>query len=178
MKELIKYGFILGIICFLSSSVLAVVNTITEPKIKEQKLHDENIALQEVMAGCALFKPHMKQDKIDYYLAFDRANALKGFVLKSECKGYSSTIEILAGINLNLEITEIKILSQNETPGLGSRIAEPDFRAQFKGKTLQKLQEVQAITGATISSSAVINAMKNTLAGLSAQLLEEIRNAR
>ena len=53
-----------------------------------------------------------------------------------------------------------KILSQNETPGLGARVAEPAFTAAFGNKKASDLAGVQAITGATISSHAVIDSVK------------------
>ena len=172
MRETIKYGFILGLICFLASSVLAIVNGITEPKIELQKKQEESLALKEVMPDSTSFKPVFQDDKIIYYLAYDN-NKLSGFVVKSQNKGYASDIEVLAGLNTNLEITEIKILSQNETPGLGNRIIEPSFLGQFKGKNLETFGEVQAITGATISSSAVINAVKTKISELKERLLSQ-----
>ena len=178
MKETIKYGLILGLICFAASSVLAVVNEIAQPKIKLQKEKDEGLALKEVMAQGSAFKPHYQDEKIIYYTAYDGNNKLNGFVIKSLAKGYASNIEALAGLNLDLEITNVKILSQNETPGLGNRILEPSFLSQFSQKTLDTFNRVQAITGATISSGAVINSIKNKIAELKDQLSKEKNNAR
>ena len=57
-------------------------------------------------------------------------------------------------------ISAIKILSQNETPGLGAKVVEPDFTRGFSNKKLTELNDVKAITGATISSHAVIDSVK------------------
>ncbi|OGX23224.1 MAG: hypothetical protein A3K54_01130 [Omnitrophica WOR_2 bacterium RBG_13_44_8] len=57
-------------------------------------------------------------------------------------------------------ITAIKILNQNETPGLGAQVVEPSFTGQFNHQDLQGLSKVQAITGATISSKAVIESVQ------------------
>lgn len=178
MKDMIKYAFILGVICFLASGVLAVVNAVTEPKIQLQQSKEESLALKEVMPEASSFNPESKDGILLYYKAYDASSKLIGFVLKSKGKGYSSEIETITSLNLNLEIGDIKILSQNETPGLGSRVAEAPFRAQFKGKKLDNFNEVQAITGATISSSAVINSIKNKLAELKEQLSREVTNAK
>ena len=178
MREIIKYGLILGLICFLASSVLAIVNNITEPIIKLQKENQESSALKEVMAESISFKPHYQDEKIMYWTAFDSNNSLNGLVLKCQAKGFSSTIEILAGLNLHLEITNIKIISQNETPNLGTRILEASFLGQFRAKNLDSLSQVQAITGATISSRALINALKLRLFELKEQLTQELANAR
>ena len=178
MKETIKYGLILGLICFLSSSVLAVVNGITEQKIKLQKEKEESLALKEALPESASFKPAFQEAQIIYYTAYDSEDKLNGFVIKSQGKGYSANIEVLTGLNLNLEMVNVRILSQSETPGLGSRIAEAPFLEQFKGKNLDSFSQVQAITGATVSSGAVINALKNRISELKEKLLVEVSYAR
>lgn len=178
MKEIIKYAFILGLICFLASSVLAFVNGITEPQIKAQQAREEGSSLREVMAQSSDFKPYYEGDKIIYYDAYDSKGQLNGFVLKTQVKGYSSTIEALVGLNLKLEIVDTKILSQNETPGLGSRILEPSFLGQLRGRNLDTFNQVQAITGATVSSSALLHSLQDKIAQLKDTLLQEVHNGR
>jgi len=62
----------------------------------------------------------------------------------------------------------IEILSMTETPGLGAKIQEEPFKGQFKGKSVEDefiaKQDVEAISGATISSTAVADAIKTSLA--------------
>lgn len=173
MREMLKYGFVLGLICFLSSSVLAIVNSITDPLIRQQKEREESSAFNEVMPQSLDFRPHYQDEKIIYYTAYDRSNKLNGFIIKAKAKGYVSDIEAVAGLNLKLEISGIKILSHNETPGLGNGIADDAFLSQFQGKNVNTFNEVQAITGATISSSAVINSVRDKIQELKAQLLVE-----
>lgn len=178
MRDTIKYGLLLGFICFLASSILAVVNGITEPKILAQKESEHEEALNAVMPQSEGFKACYENDIIIYYAAYDRNGQLNGFVIKAYSKGYSSTIEAVAGLLLNLEIADIKIISQNETPGLGSRITETNFLGQFKGKTLDRLSEVQAITGATVSSSALMRSVQEKITEVKDTLLTEVHNAR
>ena len=179
MKELLKYAFILGLICFLSSSVLAVVNGITESHILLQKEKAADLALRQIMGAEFHFKPHYIEERIDYYKAYSRQDqALAGFVLNTQAKGFNSQIEILTALNLDLEVSQVKILSQNETPGLGTRISEPDFLSRFRNKGLEDLNRVEAISGATISSGAVIKAVKGSLAGLKEELEREAKGAR
>ncbi len=179
MKELFKYGFILGLICFLSSSVLAVVNGITESHILLQKARSEDLALRQIMGEEFHFKPHYIDERIDYYKAYSSQDqSLAGFVLKAQAKGFNSQIEILTALNLNLEVSQVKILSQNETPGLGTRITEGNFLERFKNRDLEDLKQVEAITGATISSVAVIKAVRDNLSGLKEELEGEAKGAR
>lgn len=177
MKDKIHYTLVLGVICLLASGVLAVVNAITEPEIARQKKKTEQEALRDVLQEAGDFKAVFKDGELNYYNAYDSSNRLAGFVLKAAGRGYSSVIETFAGVDINLKIVNIKVLSQNETPGLGSRVTEPAFGEQFRGRGLDSYGEIQAITGATISSGAVINSLKEKLEQLKPQLLKEIESA-
>ncbi len=161
MKEMARYGFVLALICVIAAGLLAGVNVLTQPKILAQAQAEEQAALKEVMPTAAKFT-EIKSDEdeeILYYKAFDSQDKLIGFAFKASGKGYSSTIETLAGIFLDEKISAIKVISANETPGLGSKITEDKFRSQFTNQQAQDLSGVQIIAGATISSRAVINSV-------------------
>jgi electron transport complex protein RnfG len=160
MKEMVRYGFILALICIVASGLLAGVNSLTKPRIIAQAQEEEEASIREVMPGGEKFTPVKKQDEVLYYKVTDKENKFIGVAFKAMADGYSSTIETMVGMTQDGTITNIKILSQNETPGLGSRISEPSFTQQFMNKNIQSLNEVQAITGATISSTAVIDSVK------------------
>jgi H+/Na+-translocating ferredoxin:NAD+ oxidoreductase subunit G len=103
---------------------------------------------------------------------------LAGWVVKTAGQGYADKIEMLIGLDPKIEkITGIFVLDQKETPGLGNKIVTDEWRSQFldkstadplatvKGKASAG-NEIDAITGATISSKAVtdiINAAVNNL---------------
>ncbi|MCK9430277.1 MAG: FMN-binding protein, partial [Candidatus Omnitrophica bacterium] len=80
-------------------------------------------------------------------------------VFKASGKGYSSVIETLAGILPDGKINAIKVVSLNETPGLGMRVTEDSFTSQFNNQDALNLSGVQAIAGATISSRAVVDSV-------------------
>ncbi len=179
MKEIARYAVTLGIICSVAAGVLAAVNAVTEPQILLQKQKQENAALSEVLPQAKEFKPRTQADgTLSYYIGYTDQQQLVGFVLKAEAKGYSSVIETLTGLTPGLEIVAIKVLSQNETPGLGSQITEPDFSGRFKGRRPETIADVQAITGATISSSAVIRSVQKRIADLKEVLLREVSGGR
>jgi len=161
MKEMMRYGFVLAVICVVAAGLLAGVNVLTRPKIAAAALAEERAALKEVMPTAAKFDPVQpdKNKEILYYKAFDSQDKLIGFVFKATGKGYSSEIETLAGIFLDEKISAIKIISQNETPGLGMKVTEDKFTDQFNGQDSLDLSVVQAVSGATISSRAVINSV-------------------
>jgi electron transport complex protein RnfG len=159
MREIIRYGFILALICVVAAGLLAGVYSLTQPKILAQAQAEEQVSLKEVIPEGEEFEPIKKGEEIICYKAYDKAGKLIGTAFKAFGKGYSSVVEVMVGMLNDGNISAIKILSQNETPGLGAKIIEPEFTNQFKNKSSEDLNEVEAITGATISSKAVINAV-------------------
>ncbi len=158
MKQMIKYGLTLATICMIATGLLAVVNSFTKAQIEAQAQTEQANSLKEVMPDASRFEPVKTKEEIDYYKAYADNNTLLGTAFKASAKGYSSLIETLVGMKTDGTIIAVKILAQNETPGLGTRTTEPAFTGQFKNQNINNLQ-VQAITGATISSKAVIGSV-------------------
>ncbi|MBT3275174.1 MAG: FMN-binding protein, partial [Spirochaetales bacterium] len=98
-----------------------------------------------------------------------------GYVFPAFGPGLWGEIEAVVGFDENLaRITGVDFIKQNETPGLGARISEEWFRSQFRGKTgpftrvpegTETTSDVEfdAITGATITSTAVENILNDTI---------------
>lgn len=183
----LKFSLVLMFICLLSAGLLSFVYFLTNPKILAQKVKEEKGSLKEVLPFASSFKPIKKDEKILYYRGFDEKGNIVGYCFLAYGKGYSNTIETLVGIRPDGKISGIKILHQNETPGLGSRICEvkkgetlwealrrkkakgsikpkrPWFQEQFKGKRVDELGRIEAISGATVSSQAVIDSVKEKI---------------
>ncbi|MBI4982205.1 MAG: RnfABCDGE type electron transport complex subunit G [Candidatus Omnitrophica bacterium] len=159
MKDMLRYGMTLSIICVVASGLLAGVNKLTKAKIVAQAQLEEELSLKEVLPKAVRFEPVKSAEEVIYYKAFDVSGNLLGVAFKAIGKGYSSNIETMVGMFKNGTVNSIKVLSQNETPGLGTNIAEKDFTGRFVDKNIKDLGNVQAITGATISSRAVINSV-------------------
>ncbi len=88
------------------------------------------------------------------WFAYDLAGTLLGLVGPSSSIGYCSTIRILVGLDPRGRIAGVRVIAQQETEGMGSRCAEPEFLDQFAWST-----RYETISGATISSRAVIDAV-------------------
>ncbi len=175
MKTIVRYGFILGVICVLSSGLLAGVNALTQDKIIQQQKEEEEKTLTQILPGASRFAAVKAADEeIIYFKVYDKEDKLIGLAFKASGKGYSSTVETMAAMSPDGKITGIKIISQSETPGLGSRIAQPSFGEQFRAKNIADLNQVQAITGATISSRAVINSVEKK----AKEVMEMVKNGK
>ncbi len=105
-----------------------------------------------------------------------------GHVVKADGQGYADKIELLVGLDAQgKHITGLFILEQKETPGLGAKILEPGWRGQFIEKstanTLSVVKgggaredEIDAISGATISSNSVTGIVNTAVANVASQL--------
>ncbi len=111
-----------------------------------------------------------------------RNGEVAGWVVRTGGQGYADRIELLIGLDPPAsKITGVFILDQKETPGLGNKIVFPAFRGQFAGKsTAQPLKVIRtaenassgidAVTGATISSSSVTRIINSAVGDLKADL--------
>ena len=83
-----------------------------------------------------------------------------GYTITVSSKGYSSDpLQVMVGIKEDGTIERIKILANNETPGLGSKVSNDDFVNQFEGMD-SSMEGFEAIGGATISSNAMRSAIE------------------
>jgi len=109
------------------------------------------------------------------YAGYNKAGDLIGFAIPSEEPGFQDLIIAIIGYDPYKKIIiGFEVLDSKETPGLGDRIkADPDFHANFKALAIdpeivpvkkgkkQNSNEVETITGATISSKAVVRLLQN-----------------
>ena len=118
------------------------------------------------------------------YLGKDSAQKIVGTVVSVEPKGYGNKIKITVGIKTDGTIEAIEIVEHEETPGLGAKIIEEPFLSQFDDlgtdkelivvKTDSKNgYEIEAISGATISSKAVTDGV-NIAKKISIEILEKV----
>jgi len=193
----LRYAFTLAVICLGAAGLLSAVHRVTQPRIIAQRLAEEQEGLQDVFPGAAAFEPVREGGEVLYYNALDGNRRVLGHAFKAVRHGYSSDIVTMAGMRPDGTIVRIKVLSQNETPGLGTRIAEgiqketlwdvllrkvkvlsrprPWFQERFDGRDAARLDEtVDAITGATISSDAVIASVQEK----AQEVLRQVRDGR
>lgn len=170
--EIVKIGVILFLITAISAALLAFVNGKTAPLIEKNSLAKEQNALKAVMSEAAEFEEASLDiaagidgaDKLSkLYAAKDGSGNVIGACAITETTGYDKGIQTVTGVDADLTVTGIEIIAMNETPGLGAKAAEEDFRSQYSGKMLEigvsksaaGDNEIQAISGATKTSNGV-----------------------
>ena len=151
MKPEFKDAAVLILVVIISASILSLVNAFTAPIIAENK--DKN----RLSMANDIFPEADEMIGKEVYRNGERI----GFLQEGSRYGYSSELKVLVGIDTKGIIKGVRILEQQETPGLGARIVESDFTDQFIGKSGQISlgSDIDGITGATKSSSAAVDAV-------------------
>lgn len=97
------------------------------------------------------------------WLGYDAQDRVIGVIFSSVGQGYGGPIEVWAGLDTLGRLTKVWIDPARllETRGIGDRVASPQFLERFQGRGLEEVAVVDLITGATISSRAVIRALSS-----------------
>ena len=175
MNSILKLGLNLFVICAVSAGLLAGTNEITSPLIAKRIEQASNEARQAVLSDTKEFKlldssKYKATSDVEVVEVYEWLNGsdVAGYTIKVLPKGYGGEIELMVGIKKdgdNAVISGVNIGDMSETPGLGARSKEEAFYGQYKDKPATELSvvksgtagetEIQAISGATITSKAV-----------------------
>lgn len=160
-NEIIKPVLVLVCICLVVTALLAYINSVTSPIIAKAEQEKTEQAMTEVLADADGFEKleieNLPERVTEVYTATNGA----GYVFMLTTKGYGGDMKLICGMDANGVIEQCKTLSHAETSGLGSKTAEDPYRNQYCKKSADTLSEVDAITGATISSNAYKNAIED-----------------
>jgi electron transport complex protein RnfG len=175
-KESSFWGMLLSllIITLISGFSLGFVNDLTiEPKAKaklEKKVNALKLVLptfdNNPVEDMKLVKSERVSDSIEIYPAYLKNQFVGAAVIGLTDKGFSGLVKIMIGFKPSGDIENVVVLEQKETPGLGTRMTEDKFLQQFKGVNMSTFKlkvkkdggDVDALTGATISSRAFCDA--------------------
>lgn len=167
-RETIKPVLVLTCICLVVSALLAYINYVTAPIISEAEQKAEQQAMTEVLSQADTFEPVTLDNPPERVTKIYRASNGAGYVFMLTTKGYGGDMKLFCGIKSDGTIESCKTLSHSETSGLGSKTAEDPYRNQYIGKTADTLEEVDAISGATISSTAYKGAVEDAFKAFNA----------
>lgn len=177
MKETIRLILVLTVICLVAGLMLAWVNGMTAAPIAEAKRLEKSEAIEEVLPPCDN-DPGANTVSVDAqgtewtFFVGRQAGQFVGAAFETvSSEGYGGDIVIMVGVAADGTVRAIKILDAKETPGLGAKIDGDEFKDQFKGLSVGETKwavrkdqgELDAITAATISSRAVVSAVKKGL---------------
>ena len=187
MNKIVVITLKLLLITLIAGALLGVVNSVTKEPIAEQARKEAEEARRAAFPEAVSFEENTAAIPEDFaiiksvYTALDADGNEIGIVASVVTKAYSSGLNLTVGVGADGTIHGVIVGSHNETPGLGAEATEEEFRGQYTGKpyteplTVVKNppsadSEVQAITGATITSRGVTDAV-NTVAAYYTEIM-------
>lgn len=191
MNSAAKNIIVITSITVVAGLLLGFVSDITKEPIAQQQLESKQKAYKAVFAEASSFEENntATMDELNEYLAAngfeqestdevllakDSAGANLGYVFGvTTHEGYGGDISIYVGVDVSGTTKGIEILSISETAGLGMKADTDDFKSQFAGKNVSRFAytkagktqdyEIDALSGATITTNAMTNAVNAAL---------------
>ena len=167
MKTVINMILTLTIIGIVAGGLLAGVSEWATPFIEANKKAETERAIFIVQPKGKTYEK-LGTD-FEVYKVFNEEKNAVGYSLVYEGNGFQGKIRLMVGLTEDLsKITSMEVLEQSETPGLGTKVTEDPYKGQYKnlvtspqiewvkGVPPTKPNEIQAVTGATISSKSVV----------------------
>ncbi len=168
----IKPVIVLTVICVAVALLLAGVNMLTEPIIKggeEQKIYDSfRIVLDGEFEDMEI--PDGSPKSVTAMYKVTENGRLKGHVVTLVRKGYAGDISVTVGIDADGKVTKAVVTNQSETHGKAGMASYPD---NFAGKDQSGAEGVETFSGATVSSTAIKNAVIDALKSISGKGADE-----
>lgn len=175
-SEIITPTAVLAIICVVVTLALSSTNLLTAGKIEALAIETQNEAMAKLIEAdeYTSLTTDTSFGEITYNAAIKDGETI-GCIFVTAANGYGGEISVMTAVDMDCKIIAVEILAaDDETPGLGQNVTKPDWYAQFanlkdnitviKGGSANKdNNEINAVTGATISSKAVTTAVNQAL---------------
>ena len=174
-KDIIKPVCVLLAICVIIPLALSLTNRVTADKIAELEEKNSRETMANLIEADEFTENELEDggESFTYYIAVKDGETV-GFIFKTAEKGYGGDVSVMTAVNPDGTVKSVAILDvSNETPGLGQNAAKESFYSQYANKksgiSLLKngadtaKNEVNAVTGATITSTAVNKAVNTAL---------------
>ena len=170
-EDIIKPVGVLLAICIIIPLALSVTNKVTAKKIAELEKENSKKNMQSLVSADDFEK--CSDGGIEYYTVI-KGGDTAAYIFTESAKGYGGDVSVMTAVKPDGTVAGVAILDvSGETPGLGQNAAKESFYSQYaglkKGVSLLKNgakaenNEVDAVTGATITSTAVTRAVNAAL---------------
>ena len=184
LKEILIPTVSLFVICLCVTALLAVTNAVTKDAIAYQQELSAAESRQAVCPDAVDFeKVEYDVQGVECYKALDKSGNLIGYAISSASRGYGGDVKVMTGVNAeDGSVIAINVYDNSgETPGLGVNTSGEKFTSRFAGlssgtgvtvdKDAGKNPDsvaVDSVTGATISSRAVVDAVNQAFVAYNA----------
>ncbi len=176
-KEIIIPTVVMILICLVVTVALSGTNLITKDKIQKIQKSQQDESMREVLPADEYAEKTGSSNNQDYtYYIATKSGETSGYIFVTTEKGYGGDVKVMTAVSTNGSIEAVKVLDvSEETPGLGQNTGKEIWYSQFSGInargeiSVQKsgaskeTATVNAVTGATISSTAVTKAVNKAV---------------
>ncbi len=169
MKNYLALGLRLALFVAAVVAMLSVVNVLTRDTVAERKRMEGETARAALLSGTFTeltdyAVPESEADTVTAVYRAEQDGVVTGYCFDVTVKGYNE-ITMIVGVNTDLTVTGVKILTQTETPGIGSKAVDEQgaYLPQFKGLSSRNLDSVAALSGATVSSKGIKSGVQSAV---------------
>jgi electron transport complex protein RnfG len=164
-----KLAGMLLLISAVVAGLLGLVNYVTADKIETINQEKTAASMNEVLPADSYTE--LAYTGSDSLVAALYQAGDQGYVVEVTPSGFGGTIDMVVGVGQDGTVTGVSIISMSETSGLGANASKDSFRSQYVGKsgTLAVSKDggdIDALTGATITSRAVTTGVNSALAAV------------
>ena len=193
IKYFVQQSWLLIVASFCFGLLIAVTSAGLSPRIRQNEINKRNRLVSALLPEAKDFilmdeqleikSLRGKEENVEIYRAVSDANECVGWSFETVGSGFADKIKLVVALDKNVEkIAGFDVLASNETPGFGDQIKYDFFRDQFKGAPAGELKlvsigerdkidsEIVAISGATISSEAVVEIVSNSVTQVKEQM--------
>lgn len=183
-NSLIRTSLLLGTITAILAGAVFSVNNITTDIITESEANKLNSYYESIFPDskyAVIYDNQKDDDKSSNIISIATATkdeTIIGYLYLASTTGYSNEVVSLIGIDAaSSKTVKVIVTKQTETPGLGTLATKPKFLNQFINKTtdevLKAKDNITAITGATITSTAVVNSVNEAYADFNTNYIKQ-----
>lgn len=184
-KGIFRPIIVLTAICFVISVCLSLTNLLTKDKIAKREIAAQQEAMASLIPNAEYkqvdlggSKTYITGEGFSFYVAL-KDGQTAGYIVTCCAKGYGGDVKVMTAVSADKTVIGVDILSvADETPGLGQNAAKPDFYEQLSGKgenivlvknsAKSDKNEIDAVTGATITSKAAVKAVNEAIEAVKA----------
>ena len=195
IKHFIEQSWLLIVSAFCFGLLIAVTNAAWSPMIEQNRIDKLNDLMGGLLRKAERFEPEAeleiksakgKKVKTSVYKAVSEQDGCVGWAFIATGAGFADKIELVVAVDKDFgSFAGFAVLASNETPGFGDRMKLPSWRNQFAGAPAGKLtlsktgdiekidSEIVAISGATVSSEAVVAIINNSITQIKDQMIKK-----
>ena len=196
LKFFIQESWLLIVSSFCFGLLIAVTDAALSQRIEQNKIDKLNNLTKSLLPQAGTFQPldgefevaveKGKKQTTKVYKALSETGECVGWSFNAAGTGFADKIELVVAVNEGFQkLAGFEVLSSNETPGFGDRIKSSYYRSQFIGAPADKLKllktgspanidsDIVAITGATVSSQAVVDIINNFMTQIRDQMQQK-----